>query len=209
MEHIIFFHDHSITLIIFIISLILFILIKLSWKFSSFTKSIKREIIEIIWTIIPIFILILLAIPSIKILYLFEEEFSYPIISIKILGNQWFWSYEYPEFNNISFDSYINKILMPPIFSFLDTDTRIIIPYKIHTRLLIRSKDVIHSWSIPNLGIKIDAIPGRINQTNIFPNRPGIFFGNCIEICGENHSSIPITLEVTNIKNFSWWLKNI
>nr|YP_009544437.1 cytochrome c oxidase subunit II [Tremex columba]AYV97232.1 cytochrome c oxidase subunit 2 [Tremex columba] len=211
MEHMIFFHDHSMILMILIISSILYILYKMLLNSFSFSTSIKNEFMEFIWTIIPILILILIALPSMKLLYFFEEEISLPLLTIKILGNQWFWSYEYPEFLNVSFDSYpIMFSLLNNKFNlnFLDTDTHLILPFEANIRLLTLSKDVIHSWSIPNLGIKMDSIPGRINQMNLISNRPGIYFGNCMEICGENHSMMPISLEITSLKNFFSWCKS-
>lgn len=168
----------------------------------------QNQIIEIIWTLIPIIILLFLAIPSLKILYLTDEIF-YPLITIKIIGHQWYWKYEYRDFNNLEFDSFINQFNYKNsnLFRLLDVDNRLIIPYKNQIRLLFTSIDVIHSWTIPSIGIKIDSIPGRINQSSIFLNRPGLYFGQCSEICGINHRFIPIVIERTSKLYFLNWLK--
>ena len=166
----------------------------------------QNHSIEIIWTITPILILITIAIPSIKTLYFIDELWN-PFFTIKSIGHQWYWRYEYPDFNNIEFNSYIiNEIENINIFRLLDVDNRIIAPFKIPIRLITTSTDVIHSWTIPSIGIKIDATPGRINQITIYSRRPGLFYGQCSEICGSNHRFIPIVLERTSIKNFKTWL---
>lgn len=169
----------------------------------------ERQAIELIWTILPAIILIFIALPSLKILYMIEET-NKPIITIKAIGHQWFWSYEYSDFKKIEFDSYIKPTtdLEDNEFRLLETDNRLVLPYNTQTRILITSSDVIHSWTIPSLGIKVDASPGRINQGNILINRPGLFYGQCSEICGANHRFIPIVLERININRFLNWLKN-
>jgi len=163
--------------------------------------------IELIWTIVPILILIFIAIPSLKILYLTDEIHNNKL-SIKAIGHQWYWSYEYPDFNNIEFDSFIissNNLIINE-FRLLDVDNRCILPFNLPIRILTTSIDVIHAWTIPSLGIKIDSTPGRLNQTILFINRPGLFFGQCSEICGINHRFIPIVIESTNFYNFKNWL---
>ena len=169
----------------------------------------ENQIIEILWTIIPAILLILIALPSLKILYLIEETKN-PIITIKTIGHQWFWSYEYSDFKSIEFESYIKPTneLNKNEFRLIETDNRIVIPFNTQIRILITSADVIHSWTIPNLGIKIDATPGRINQANIIVSRPGIFYGQCSEICGSNHRFIPISIESVSLKTFLNWIKN-
>lgn len=169
----------------------------------------EGQIIELIWTITPAIILILIALPSLRILYLIEE-INNPMISIKAIGHQWYWSYEYSDFKKIEFDSYIKTPTELSIneIRLLETDNHIIIPYKSIIRILISSTDVIHSWTIPSVGLKIDATPGRINQSSIIIIRPGIYYGQCSEICGANHRFIPITLESVSIETFiSWILK--
>lgn len=165
------------------------------------------NLIELIWTIIPIFILIFIAIPSIKILYLTDEIHNNKL-SLKSIGHQWYWRYEYSDFIKVEFDSFIipTDQLINNEFRLLDVDNRCILPFNLPIRVLTTSIDVIHSWTVPSLGIKIDSTPGRLNQINLIINRPGIFYGQCSEICGTNHRFIPIVLESTNFNNFKNWL---
>jgi cytochrome c oxidase subunit 2 len=165
---------------------------------------------ELIWTITPIFILIFLAIPSIKILYITDEIYNCNM-TIKAIGHQWYWRYEYNDFTNVSFDSFIVPSINLKIneFRLLDVDNRCVIPFNSNIRLLTTSIDVIHSWTIPSLGIKIDSTPGRLNQIIIFANRPGIYFGQCSEICGTNHRFMPIVVEFTTLHYFKKWLFNL
>lgn len=207
IEQLIFFHDHSITIIILITIITLYIILNIISNNFKSRFLIEGQEIEILWTIIPAIILVYIALPSLRLLYLIEESF-FPTISIKIIGHQWYWSYEYSDFN-IEFDSFILPYESINKFSFrlLDVDNRIVIPFNTNLRLLITSRDVIHSWTIPTLGVKVDAVPGRLNQISTQINRPGIFFGQCSEICGANHSFIPISIEITSTKNFFNWAK--
>jgi len=179
--------------------------------FNSFTNRflLRGQTIEIIWTIIPAIVLIFIALPSLRLLYLLDE-IRIPAITLKTIGHQWYWSYEYSDFNLIEFDSYIIPINEINILNFrlLDVDNRIILPINLKIRILISAADVIHSWTIPSLGVKVDGSPGRLNQTNFLINRPGLFFGQCSEICGANHSFIPIVIERVNLNYFINWIKN-
>nr|AAM73843.1 cytochrome oxidase subunit II [Metanipponaphis rotunda] len=207
MEHLIFFHDHTMFIIIMIMFTITYMMMFIiNNKFINI-KIMENQFIEFIWTIIPPIILIFIAMPSLHLLYLMDEIKS-PILTIKIFGHQWFWSYEYSDFSNIEFESYMINNLKKENFRLIEVDNKTIIPFKFNIRLLISSDDVIHSWTIPSLAIKIDAIPGRMNQTNLFMNRPGMFFGQCSEICGINHSFMPIQIESININKFIYWIKN-
>lgn len=167
----------------------------------------QGHLIELIWTIFPILILLFIAIPSLKILYLIDEV-HYHKITVKAIGHQWYWRYEYSDFLNVEFNAFI--IITPQLttneFRLLDVDNRCILPFNFPIRILTTSIDVIHAWTIPSLGVKIDSTPGRLNQSLIFINRPGLFFGQCSEICGINHSFIPIVIESTNFQNFKNWL---
>lgn len=208
IEQIIFFHDHSI-LIIFIITIItIYIIFNIISNSFSSRFLIEGQEIETIWTIIPAITLIFIAIPSLRLLYILDESFS-PSITVKIIGHQWYWSYEFSDFN-IEFDSFIipSHEIKENSFRLLDVDNRIVIPFNSHIKFLISSADVIHSWTLPSLRIKIDAVPGRLNQSFSFSSRPGLFFGQCSEICGANHRFIPISLEITSPNNFIKWLKS-
>lgn len=208
IEQLIIFHDHTIIIITIITVTVIYILIRLIIRNFGNRILLEGQLIELIWTILPAFILIFIALPSLKILYIIEE-INKPLITIKAIGHQWFWSYEYSDFKKIEFDSYIKPTneLQKNNFRLLETDNSVVIPYGVQIRILITSTDVIHSWTIPALGIKVDSSPGRINQGNILMKRPGLFYGQCSEICGANHRFIPILLERVNINYFLKWLK--
>lgn len=209
IEQLLFFHDHTIIIIVTVIIFISYFI------FNTFINSNKclfiheGQDIETIWTIIPIILLIFIALPSLRLLYFIEENFN-SNITIKTIGHQWYWSYEYSNFN-FRFDSFIlpKREYGTHNFRLLETDNRIVAPFNLITRILITSADVIHAWTVPTLGMKIDAIPGRLNQVTLFPKRSGVFFGQCSEICGANHSFMPIILEITSLKNFLKWIKFI
>nr|ASU53284.1 cytochrome oxidase subunit II [Lambersaphis pruinosa] len=207
MEQLIFFHDHTIFIIFMIMFMITYMMIFIIKNKFINIKISENQMIEFIWTIIPPIILIFIAMPSLHLLYLMDEVKS-PIMTIKIFGHQWFWSYEYSDFFNIEFESYMINNSQKENFRLIEVDNKTILPYKFNIRLLISSEDVIHSWTIPSLAIKIDAIPGRMNQINMFMNRPGMFFGQCSEICGINHSFMPIQIESINLNKFILWIKN-
>lgn len=197
IEHLIFFHDHRIILIS-VITILSFKIIKMSYlkHFNQFL--LESQEIELFWTSIPALILIFIAIPSLKTLYLIEENMS-TLLTIKTTGFQWYWNYDYS--NNIEKkirSSFYNSIKIRSE----TTNNALIIPRIIPTRILISSKDVIHSWTLPALGVKSDATPGRINQIIFIVKRPRIIIGQCSEICGAGHSFIPIFIEAPNIKNF-------
>nr|YP_010583079.1 cytochrome c oxidase subunit II [Hiratettix distanti]YP_010583093.1 cytochrome c oxidase subunit II [Hiratettix malaisei]UGN61525.1 cytochrome c oxidase subunit II [Hiratettix distanti]UGN61539.1 cytochrome c oxidase subunit II [Hiratettix malaisei] len=208
MEQLIMFHDHTMMIILMITITVGYMMFMMMIKSFNNKFMLESQSIELIWTIIPAVLLIFIALPSLKILYMMEETKN-PMISIKTIGHQWYWSYEYSDFKKIEFDSYM-KIYEGNEhnqFRLLETDNKIIIPKMIQTRMLMTSSDVIHSWTIPVLGIKVDASPGRINQGNMMIQRPGLFFGQCSEICGANHSFMPIMLEVVNMNSFNNWIK--
>lgn len=160
-----------------------------------------REFLEIIWTSLPVFILLFLAVPSIQVLFIIEEVIS-PLITIKIIGNQWFWTYEYRDLVNVKFDSVINK---SKIFRLLEVDKTLILPISTQVRLLLSSNDVIHSWTLPSFGFKIDANPGRLNIGSLYSYRAGYYYGQCSEICGVDHSFMPIKVGFSSLG----WFKNL
>jgi len=209
IEQLIFFHDHSLLILSIITILVRYIIVSLFLNLYINRFLLSGQIIEIIWTVLPAIILIFIALPSLRLLYLLDE-INLPSISLKSIGHQWYWKYEYSDFNNIEFDSYI----IQPIdintnnIRLLDVDNRTVIPINIQIRILITANDVLHSWTIPSLGVKVDATPGRLNQTNFIINRPGLYYGQCSEICGANHRFIPIVLERINLKYFINWIKN-
>nr|QKY60289.1 cytochrome c oxidase subunit II [Eupteryx minuscula] len=209
MEQLIMFHDHTMMIVLIITIMVGYMMMLIMIKSFNSRFTMENQMIEFTWTVLPAVMLVFIALPSLKILYMIEET-GKPLVSIKTIGNQWFWSYEYSDFSNIMFDSYMSPIKNSTMnqIRLLETDNKLVIPYNTQTRILITSYDVIHSWTIPVLGIKIDAAPGRINQGNLIMTRPGLFFGQCSEICGANHSFMPIMLESVGIKSFINWIKN-
>nr|YP_010564333.1 cytochrome c oxidase subunit II [Mythimna turca]UYX62356.1 cytochrome c oxidase subunit II [Mythimna turca] len=209
MEQIIFFHDHTLVILIMITILVGYLMSSLLFNKYINRFLLEGQMIELIWTILPAITLIFIALPSLRLLYLLDE-LNNPLITLKSIGHQWYWSYEYSDFHNIEFDSYMipSNELEPSDFRLLDVDNRIILPMNNQIRILVTATDVIHSWTVPSLGVKVDANPGRLNQTNFFINRPGIFYGQCSEICGANHSFMPIVIESISIKNFINWINN-
>ena len=195
MDGIVSLNDHILYYEIILLTITTWILFILMYKSNSlFTlKDLNHgSVLEIIWTLIPGVVLILIALPSFRLLYLLDD-FLEPSISIKVIGSQWYWNYAYgDEF----FESYLLQDIEPGSFRLLDTDEHLILPANTTIRFLITSTDVIHSWSVPALGIKTDAIPGRINQTSTEIYRPGLYFGQCYELCGIQHAFMPITLKV-------------
>nr|YP_010507235.1 cytochrome c oxidase subunit II [Episcapha fortunii]UXF64386.1 cytochrome c oxidase subunit 2 [Episcapha fortunii] len=209
MEQLSFFHDHTLMILVMITVLVSQTLISLFFNKFSHRLLLEGQTIELIWTILPAVTLIFIALPSLRLIYILDEIYN-PMISIKSIGHQWYWSYEYSDFKNIEFDSYMipSNEMNNSTFRLLDVDNRMIIPYSTNIRMLITSTDVIHSWTIPTMGIKIDATPGRLNQVSFTSNRPGLFYGQCSEICGANHSFMPIVIESISLKYFLLWLKN-
>nr|AHB23653.1 cytochrome c oxidase subunit II [Idris sp. MM-2013] len=210
MFHLIFFHELIMIIIISIISIILYFIIIMSKNKFYCNKIIDHQILETIWTILPLMILFILAVPSISLLYM-TDEIKSPNLTIKSIGRQWYWSYEYPQFKDLKFNSYMIKPELMELndFRLLDVDHRLILPSNMKIRLLTTSNDVIHSFTVPSMGFKMDSIPGRINQSSFISLIPGIFFGQCSEICGMNHSFMPIVIELISKPLFNKWLMNI
>nr|YP_008593221.1 cytochrome c oxidase subunit II [Sepia latimanus]QIC20338.1 cytochrome c oxidase subunit 2 [Sepia latimanus]BAN81948.1 cytochrome oxidase subunit 2 [Sepia latimanus] len=207
MEQMIFFHDHAMFTIIMILTMVMYMSMMLTSNKFLCLNITESQKIEIIWTIAPAFILLFLALPSLRLLYLLDET-NNPLMTIKTIGHQWYWTYEYSDFMNIEFDSYMtpsNELNLGD-FRLLETDHHLVLPMKTNTRVIVSSADVIHSWTVPSLGLKVDAIPGRLNQLMLYSSKPGLYYGQCSEICGANHSFMPITLEIVNMKYFIKWL---
>nr|UZT67552.1 cytochrome c oxidase subunit 2 [Paramblynotus sp. ZJUH 20220012] len=200
------FHDLSLLIDLMIMVSILFLFINLMLN-KLICEKFNNQILEIIWTILPMGILLILGFPSLKILYLLDSFYK-PLLTIKCIGVQWYWIYEFSDFFNLNFESYMNKNILLNSFRLLDVDNRLILPINLQIRLLISSNDVIHSFTVPSMGIKLDGVPGRLNQLNLMINRIGIYFGQCSEICGANHSFMPIVMETTNLMNFFKWINN-
>nr|NP_777292.1 cytochrome c oxidase subunit II [Eudyptula minor]AAO23030.1 cytochrome c oxidase subunit II [Eudyptula minor] len=205
MEELVEFHDHALMVALAICSLVLYLLtLMLMEKLSS--NTVDAQEVELIWTILPAIVLILLALPSLQILYMMDE-IDEPDLTLKAIGHQWYWTYEYTDFKDLTFDSYMIPTTDLPLghFRLLEVDHRVVIPMESSIRIIVTAGDVLHSWAVPTLGVKTDAIPGRLNQTSFIATRPGIFYGQCSEICGANHSYMPIVVESTPLPHFENW----
>nr|UQS75805.1 cytochrome c oxidase subunit II [Bombylius sp.] len=210
MEQLIFFHDHTLLILIMITVLVGYLMLMLF--FNNYTNRflLHGQTIEIIWTVLPAIVLLFIALPSLRLLYLLDE-INEPAITLKSIGHQWYWSYEYSDFLDIEFDSYMipTNELQTNGFRLLDVDNRVVLPSNSQIRILVTAADVIHSWTVPALGVKVDGTPGRLNQTNFLVNRPGLFFGQCSEICGANHSFMPIVIESVPTHYFINWITSM
>ena len=172
-------------------------------------------LIELIWTITPALVLIAIAFPSFRLLYLLDEVIS-PTITIKVTGHQWYWSFEYSDYvtesgDPIEFDSYMipDSDLELGQFRLLDVDNRVVIPVDTHIRLIVTGADVIHSYAVPSLGIKVDAVPGRLNQASLLAERTGVFYGQCSEICGVYHGFMPTAVEAVSVQDYLSFLNSL
>jgi cytochrome c oxidase subunit 2 len=165
--------------------------------------------LEIFWTVTPSLILVCIAIPSFTLLYSMDEIID-PTITIKAIGHQWYWSYEYSDYQDfdIAFDSYMvpEDELTTGQLRLLEVDRRVWLPTNTHVRVIITATDVLHSWAIPSLGVKLDAVPGRLNQTSLFIKRAGTYYGQCSEICGVNHGFMPIVVKAVDVSTFNYWI---
>ena len=208
-EQLIFFNDYALSILVFITVIVGFFMISLTRNKLINRFLLEGQTIEIIWTVLPAVILVILALPSLRLLYLIDEV-TEPSLTLKAIGHQWYWSYEYSDFNDLTFDSYIVPTAELELgdFRLLEVDNRITLPYITDIRVLVSAADVLHSWTIPALGVKADAVPGRLNQINLLINRPGLFYGQCSEICGANHRFIPISLEAIHTQDFLSWVEN-
>nr|YP_010265174.1 cytochrome c oxidase subunit II [Cleistostoma dilatatum]UIP56967.1 cytochrome c oxidase subunit II [Cleistostoma dilatatum] len=207
MEQLILFHDHIMLVLVLIVSFVFYMMSTLFSNLFINRYMLENQPIEIIWTSIPALILIFIALPSLRLLYLLDEV-NDPSMTLKTIGHQWYWSYEYSDFLQMEFDSYMipTNDLDQSGFRLLDVDNRTILPMNMQIRVLISAADVIHSWTVPSLGVKADAIPGRLNQVSFLISRPGLFYGQCSEICGANHSFMPIVIESVSINSFLNWI---
>jgi len=216
------FHDYLMLFLIVIGVLVCWFFIKLFTNFNEkvnttpeiFTHS---SVLEIVWTILPAVILLFIAAPSFALLYSLDESID-PDMTLKIVGHQWYWSYEYSDpidqydssEESIMFDSYLipEADLALGSFRLLEVDNRVILPVGKHIRLLITAADVIHSWAVSSFAVKVDACPGRISEASLFIKREGVFYGQCSEICGINHGFMPIVIEAKSPEFFSTWYSN-
>jgi cytochrome c oxidase subunit 2 len=232
MEGIVDLHNYIFFYLILIFVFVFWMLMSIFWDFfvipntpSNFRKKglhfyrsdmfkVKSlthfSILEVVWTITPSIILMLIAIPSFALLYAMDEVL-HPAITFKAIGHQWFWSYEFSDYfedTTITFDSNMTyqDELKKGEFRLLSVDNPIILPTNTHIRVIITSMDVLHSWAVPSLGVKVDGCPGRLNQAFFFLKREGVFYGQCSELCGVNHGFMPIVVKAVSLPDYSSWI---
>jgi cytochrome c oxidase subunit II len=214
MEGLVELHDNIMFILVLVLIIVGWVLFSITWNFAETKSPISHKylnhgtLIEILWTIAPGLVVIFISIPSYKLLYLMDEVFD-ATMSIIVEAHQWYWSYQYPDFLDsdgelIEFDSYIvpESDLEDGGLRMLEVDNRLVLPIDTHIRFIVSSQDVIHSFASPSLGVKIDAYPGRLNQSSTYINREGVYYGQCSEICGILHSSMPIVIECVGLEDF-------
>lgn len=205
-----FYHD-IILLSVFIISLVMFMLLRVCTRKYSYRSFKNRQGLEWIWTLFPMFVLGVLWVPSARNLYVINH-IGEPSWSFKAIGHQWYWTYEFngSNYEQISIDSYIDSLERDFIkYRLLDVDQRIVAPARTQIRCLVRRVDVLHSFALPSCILKVDAIPGRMTQTPLMVETSGVIYGQCSELCGVNHSFMPIVIEFVPVKCFVMWLDAI
>ena len=213
MHDLIFMHDYILLPIVTAIScFVLFLIIYAGFKFRASknpnpSKTSHNTLIEILWTVIPCLILVIIAVPSFKLLYK-QDVIPKADVTIKATGYQWYWGYEYPD-EKIAFDSVMveTKDLKPGQPRLLSTDTRVVVPVNKTVVVLITANDVLHAWAVPAFGVKRDAVPGRINQTWFKAEKEGVYYGQCSELCGIKHAFMPITVEVVSQEKYNEWIE--
>ena len=213
MSDVIAFHSYILMPIITGISiLVLGLLLYIAYRYNSNRNQIAsttthNTVIEVLWTVIPVILLIIIAIPSFRILYT-AETIPKADLTIKAIGNQWYWSYEYPDYDDFSFDANMlqDDELSDPSLRLLETDTQIVVPVNKVVKLLITSNDVLHAWTIPAFAVKKDAVPGRLNETWFKAEKTGTYYGQCSELCGPKHAFMPINVKVVTQDEFDNWL---
>jgi cytochrome c oxidase subunit 2 len=209
-----------------IMFLIILIMVSVSWVLARATNGFLEEknsvpvnivhasTLEVVWTIVPGLVLMVIAIPSFALLYAADELVD-PAMTIKVVGHQWYWSYEYSDYetddgDSLNFDSYIvqEDDLTVGSLRLLEVDNRVVVPTNTHVRVIVTAADVLHCWAVPSFGFKIDACPGRLNQSSIFVQREGVYYGQCSEICGVNHGFMPIVVEAVSLDNYVSWISS-
>ena len=212
MEEIVWFHDYMLVPVITAITVfVLFLILYACFKFRAGKNPVAsttshNTLVEVLWTLIPCLILIVLAVPSFKLLYK-QDTIPKADVTIKAVGYQWYWGYEYPD-ENIIFDSYMvdEKDLKENQPRLLTVDNEIYVPVNKVVKVMITANDVLHAWALPSFGVKRDAVPGRINETWFKADRTGTYYGQCSELCGIKHAFMPITVNVVTDDEYKIWL---
>jgi len=211
IEEFLYFHDFLVIVLSFIFRSTIWVLLKRITHARVGSSLVNHNSAECLWTIYPAVILFQIGVPSLTLLYILDETAALSQVSIKAVGHQWYWSYEYSDgWSNSPLVDYRSYILPQPRRAYsgarlLDVDNRTPLPYGVVVRVIVSSIDVLHSWALPSLGVKVDACPGRLNQQALIGHRPGVFYGQCSEICGSNHRFMPIVIEFIPARAYFWW----
>lgn len=206
------FHNLLLVIITAITILVMALLAYVMFRFSERRNPVPsttshNTLIEVLWTVVPVLILVGIAIPSFKILY-FTDRIENADMTIKAIGHQWYWSYEYPDNGNFAFDALpvADEDIGPGQFRLLETDNRVVVPVDTNVRVLITAGDVLHAWAVPSFGVKKDAVPGRMNEIWFRATREGVYYGQCSELCGVGHAYMPIAVEAVSKEAFAQWV---
>lgn len=212
MERIVDFHNLLLVVItlisVFVLVLLLYVMFRFSEKRNPTpSKTTHNTVIEVLWTVVPVVILVAIAVPSFRLLY-FADQVADADMTLKVIGRQWYWSYEYPDHGNFTFDATLvpEEDLKEGELRLLTTDNKVVLPVNTKIRLLITASDVLHSFALPDMGVKLDAVPGQINETWVEILHEGTFYGQCSEICGINHAYMPIMIEAVSKEKFDAWV---
>ncbi len=196
------------SVILLVVCLLIYVVIRFNRKSNPIPSQVSHNtIIEIIWTLVPLVIVVCISFPSIKLLS-YAERVPEPDMTIKVVSYQWYWNYEYVDYDGISFDSNIKYDVEDEGLRLLEVDNRLVVPINKNIKIQITSADVIHSWAVPAFGIKTDAIPGRLNETWMNIKKAGIYYGQCSELCGRLHGFMPIAIEAVSEEEFDKWMKS-
>lgn len=213
MDQVTSFHNLLMWIISLIVLVVMGLLVYVTIKFRAEvnpkpSKRTHHTVMEVVWTAVPVLILVIIAIPSFKLLY-YMDDLPETEMTVKAIGRQWYWTYEYPDHGNFQFDAYMlsEEELEPGQPRLLATDNHLVIPVGTNVRIQTTASDVLHSWAMPSAGVKVDAVPGRLNELWLNYKEPGIYYGQCSEICGVNHGFMPITLEVVTPEQFALWVE--
>lgn len=213
MERIDALHDGLLIVItaitVFVLALLLIVIFRFNEKRNPRpSKNSHNTLVEVVWTVVPVFILLGIAIPSFRLLY-FADRAEEAEMTIKAIGRQWNWGYEYPDHGNFTFEAFLvpDEELAEGQLRLLSTDEPVVVPVETNIRLLTTASDVLHSWAVPSFGVKIDAVPGRTNESWFRVERPGRYYGQCSELCGIKHAFMPIVVEVVSEERFAQWLE--
>jgi len=218
MEGVLNFHNHLMFFLVLIVVFVIWLLSRVLTTYSADIHPVPEKfthstLLEVVWTIVPAFLLLFIAIPSFNLLYSLDESID-PAVTLKVVGHQWYWSYEYSDYatleggDSLNFDSYMlpDEELTEGAFRLLEVDHRVILPIQSHIRVLVTAADVLHSWAVPSFGIKVDACPGRLTQASLFIKREGVYYGQCSEICGVNHGFMPIVVKGVPVNDYIAWI---